>query len=233
MGLRVLILLFVAGLPALGGPVDRSRQALVVTTPGWNSVAGTLRRFEKSAGVWKQVGSAIPVVVGKNGLAWDPAAATSDGAPVKHEGDGRSPAGIFPVTVVFGFDSAPPAPAMKYRPLTEQTECVDDVASKLYNGVVERGATQPDWNSSEKMRSVAGYRIGAIVGYNRHRRKGAGSCIFLHIWSGPDQGTAGCTAMEEPSLRAILESLDRKKRPVLVQMPEADYRKRRAGLRLP
>jgi D-alanyl-D-alanine dipeptidase len=100
--------------------------------------------------------------------------------------------------------------------------------------VVNRSAiAQPDWNSSEKMREVSGYRIGAVVAYNRTRVPGSGSCIFLHVWSGPERGTAGCTAMDEGALKTILESLDQRKRPVLIQMPEANYQSLRKVWRLP
>jgi len=40
------------------------------------------------------------------------------------------------------------------------------------------------------------YRLGVFVEHNtKPRRAGFGSCIFLHIWSGPTEPTIGCTAM--------------------------------------
>jgi D-alanyl-D-alanine dipeptidase len=236
------LLVSVAGLAGSAAPeawrhgISQAGQALVVTTPDWNSVTGTLRRFERASGNWRQVGDRIAVVAGKNGLAWDATISSPTGiqGPVKHEGDGRSPAGVFPITEEFGFETAPISRGMKYFPLTGQSECVDDVQSHSYNEVVDRNRiAAPDWNSSEKMREVGGYRIGAVVGYNAARRKGDGSCIFLHVWSGPEHGTAGCTAMDEAGLRAILESLDRNKRPILIQMPEVAYERLRKTLRMP
>jgi D-alanyl-D-alanine dipeptidase len=60
-----------------------------------------------------------------------------------------------------------------------------------------------------------------------------GSCVFLHIWSGPAQGTAGCTAMAQDQLEPILTWLDPAKTPILVQLPQAQYKKLRKPWRLP
>src|SRR5919202_1625655 len=51
-------------------PLARSRQLIVVTTPDWNSVQGTLRRYERAGGGWRQVGDSFAVVVGRSGLGW-------------------------------------------------------------------------------------------------------------------------------------------------------------------
>src|SRR4051812_814490 len=106
-----------------------AQQAMLVTTPGWNNVDGTLQRFEKQEGKWQPVGDIVPIVVGKSGLGWDgitePPSTTAQ--PVKKEGDGRSPAGIFKITELFGFEPAIDA-RLPYRPLTESVECVDDAS---------------------------------------------------------------------------------------------------------
>src|SRR5437763_433597 len=62
---------------------------------------------------------------------------------------------------------------------------------------------------------------------------GRGSCIFMHIWAGPEKGTAGCTAMEQPNLEELMRWLDAKKRPLLAQLPEAEYARLRAAWKLP
>lgn len=204
--------------------VAKADKLLVVTTPGWNSVDGTLARYVRSHGKWKQLGKPVPIVVGKNGMAWDPAFANGDG-PVKHEGDGRSPAGVYPIHRTFGF-----APSLggspEYLALTPAIECVDDVNSSHYAQIVSNEEVGKDWNSSEHMRSIEGYRWGAVVPYNMNEtRAGNGSCIFLHVWSGPGKGTAGCTAMPEPNIEEIVHWIG--KGAVLVQMPEAQYERRK------
>src|SRR5262245_39703075 len=49
-----------------------SRQLVVVRTPGWDSTSGTLQRYVRSRAdeAWRADGLAIPVVVGRSGLAW-------------------------------------------------------------------------------------------------------------------------------------------------------------------
>jgi hypothetical protein len=80
---------------------SRSRQMVVVTTPGWDATKGELRRFERNeGGAWHTVGAALPVVIGRTGAAWGTGlheVPAGDGGPVKHEGDGRSPAGVFAI----------------------------------------------------------------------------------------------------------------------------------------
>ncbi len=226
----LLVLLLAATAFAQSDLISHADKLIVVTTPGWNSVDGTLSRYVRSHGKWKQLGKPVPVVVGKNGMAWDPALASGDG-PIKHEGDGRSPAGIYPLNKTFGF-----APSLGSSPdyfsLTPAFECVDDTNSEHYAQIVSNEKVRKDWNSSEHMRSIDAYRWGVVVPYNMSNTKaGNGSCIFLHVWSGPGKGTAGCTAMPEDDIREIVHWTG--KGAVLVQMPEAEYVRRKQALGTP
>src|SRR5215212_126008 len=220
-------------------PLAGSRQVVLVTTPGWDSARGTLRRFERRGGRagWTQVGEDFEIVVGRSGLGWGAGLSETEGdGPSKREGDGRAPAGVFPLTRAFGFASAGETSwlRMPYTPLTNGVECVDDTASAHYNRVVDRADVKAaDWNSSERMREVGGYRWGVVVAHNARAVPGKGSCIFLHVWAGPERGTAGCTAMEQPNLETLLRWLDAKKRPLLVQLPESEYARLRPVWRLP
>jgi zinc D-Ala-D-Ala dipeptidase len=216
--------------------ISEARQSIVVTTNGWNSVDGTLRRFERKSGVWTQIGHTAPVVVGKNGLGWDPETRAEgfNAQVLKREGDGRSPAGVFRLTSEFGFDDSAPDEDMKYLPLTGQTECVDDAGSAFYNEIVDKALIpRPDWKSSEKMRQVAQYRLGVVVAYNARRAKGAGSCVFMHIWRGVGAGTAGCTAMDQTTLHEVIQTLDERQKPILIQLPDEIYQAVRTDWHLP
>ncbi|MBV9924105.1 MAG: L,D-transpeptidase family protein [Acidobacteria bacterium] len=222
-------------------PLARARQLVVVATRGWDEVPGVLRRFERKGakGVWTRVGADVPVAVGRSGLGWG-AGLVETGAeagPQKKEGDGKAPAGVFALGSAFGFAPLREAAWLRfpYVQLTPSVECVDDTASRSYNLIVDRlAAGSVDWNSSEHMRAVEGYRWGMVVRHNTAPTvPGRGSCIFLHVWSGPGKGTAGCTAMEEGNLTELLRWLDPKKSPLLVQLPEAEYTRLRAAWRLP
>jgi hypothetical protein len=68
------------------------------------------------------------------------------------------------------------------------------------------------------------YRWGLLVehNYGTRTKPGGGSCIFLHIWLGAGQGTAGCTAMESARLQEIISWLKPAARPMLLQLPETE-----------
>ena len=226
-------------------PTASSTQLIVVTTSDWNTPEGTLQRFQRSrpGKHWEAIGAPVAVVVGKNGLGWGSGVVSADSlqvagatAPVKKEGDGKAPAGIFHLSSAFGYaEEAPRGWKMPYVHLTPLTECVDDPASKFYNRVLDRTGLSGDWKSSEHMlRSDELYRWGIVVDHNASPPKaGDGSCIFLHIWRGPGQGTVGCTAMAPERLEAILGWLAPLQKPLLVQLPAAEYSRLRGKWKLP
>ena len=213
-------------------PLASSTQILVVTTKDWDAVPGVMRRFTRVdvQSAWVEVGTPIPIVVGRNGLGWgrglNPPPAMP--GPIKKEGDRKSPAGIFRLSSTFGL--AVPGQMkqvkMPYKQLTPGVECVDDAKSEHYNSIVDRERTdQPDWNSSEKMREVGEqYRLGVVVDHNADLPEpGGGSCVFIHIWKTSQTGTTGCTAMAPENIEALLPWLDPAAHPVLVQLPESEY----------
>lgn len=229
-------------IPASVSPIAPAQQLVVVTTPGWDSTTGVLRRFERprAGDAWRAVGDVTPIVVGRTGLAWGigfDATTAQASAPHKREGDGRSPAGAFPLDTAFGFDPLGAAPALHvpYVSLTNQTDCVDDPSSTHYNTVVDRDrVVRVDWSSAERMRTIDQYKLGVIVGYNAAPPvPGRGSCIFLHIWAGPASTTAGCTALDVRALGALMQWLDASRRPMLVQLPGAEYQRLRGRWELP
>ncbi|MGA3160418.1 MAG: L,D-transpeptidase family protein [Terracidiphilus sp.] len=220
-----------------------STQILIVTTQDWNGADGRLQVYERPrvGKRWKAAGDAIPVVVGKNGLGWGAGVATDAARreaadPIKKEGDGKSPAGVFRLSTVFGYAAQEPAAwKMPYLNLSPSVECVDDASSKFYNRVLERATVAPDWSSSEQMLRPDGeYRWGVVVEHNAEPvTPGVGSCIFLHIWLGPGVGTTGCTAMAQEQLEALLARLDPARTPLLVQLPRPQYKKLRRQWKLP
>ena len=216
-----------------------SRQLVLVVTLNDTATSGALLRFERDSGdsPWKPLGSEWPIVVGKTGLA---AGAGLNRAPVpglslKKEGDGKSPAGVFALTSAFGFGEAGAGLRLPYVRLTETLECVDDPGSRHYNRLVDRSkVAHPDWKSSEKMREIGGYEWGVILAHNSEPTEpGAGSCIFLHAWSGPEHPTVGCTAMPTERIREIVLWLDPDAAPVLVQLTEETYEALRSPWQLP
>jgi len=227
--------LFVSGqvktpaLPQTKIPFNESLQAIVVTTPDWTATQGKARLFERKdkRSKWVAIGNEFPVVVGRNGLAWSRNTAPEKATEFKAEGDGKAPAGMFPLTFAFGSGVKSEAVTVPYTRLEPNTECVDDVNSGQYNKIVDRMKVGNfDWKSSEKMLAVgAEYDLGLFVAHNTYSvRKGDGSCIFLHIWKDSASPTAGCTAMERTKLERILTWIEPTSNPYLIQLPEKEYK---------
>jgi D-alanyl-D-alanine dipeptidase len=215
------------------------RQMIVVTTKNWDAVDGQLQRYAKDRNGWKAVGEAIRIVVGRHGLGWgDGLHPMPQPGPRKHEGDGKSPAGIFILDSAFGY--APPEKMtdlkMPYVQCTSTLECVDDTNSTHYNHILERPSVpEPDWHSSEHMLMANGqYRLGIVIDHDTSPAvPGHGSCVFMHIWLGPGIGTSGCTAMTPGNIETVVKWLDISAHPVLVQLPEAEYGRLQNAWNLP
>jgi D-alanyl-D-alanine dipeptidase len=224
--------------PPVKIPFAESLQAVVVTTENWTNTKGEARVYERSdvKSEWKAVGDEFDVVIGRSGLAWGQDSAPEKIADFKKEGDGKSPAGLFPLTFAFGKADSAGSSKLSYRKLDKFTECIDDAASHHYNRVVGRMQVGVfDWKSSEKMAEITPeYDLGVFVAYNSYPVvKGNGSCIFLHIWKDANTPTSGCTAMEKANLEKIVNRLDPKKNPYLVQLPEGEYANYQRSWNLP
>jgi L,D-peptidoglycan transpeptidase YkuD (ErfK/YbiS/YcfS/YnhG family) len=215
-------------------------QAVVSITLDWDSTAAVVYRYARlDAGQpWKLVGKPIEAVVGRGGLGWGRGLAEPGEGPVKREGDGRAPAGIFALGPAFGYAPADSVPWIRlpYVHSRASVKCVDDPASRAYNRLVDQDTVAAvDWNSHEEMllhNDV--YRYGAWVSHNdAPPLPGAGSCIFLHIWRGPGVPTVGCTAMAQDALVELLAWLDPRAHPVLIQAPRSALDRLMSSLGMP
>ena len=228
--------------PYAVSPLHDSRQLVLVVSRNWDATTATLQRYARNgAGQgWTPVGEAVPVNIGRTGLAWGLGLHHGTGlaGPVKREGDGKAPAGVFELPRAFGYASPQEAKGIKlpYLQLTPEVVGVDDVKSKYYNQLIRMDQVPAkDWDSAEAMRRTDGlYEWGVVVSHNTAATvPGAGSCIFLHIWRGPGKPTAGCTAMSKENMQKLLAWLDPHAKPVLVQLPQAAYRQLTAPCGLP
>ncbi len=129
------------------------------------------------------------------------------------EGDGVTPTGIHRIEAVFHRADR------MHNPCTEHARAVgmtirdrraigprdgwsDDPADPAYNSLVRR----PHGFGCETMRRPDPlYDLVAVLDWNRHPPlAGRGSAIFLHVWRGPRQPTAGCIAFRRADLAWIL-----------------------------
>lgn len=218
-----------------------ARQLVLVTVPDWDADHGTLRAYERGTSGWRSVGEPSPVVIGRAGAGWGLGlhAAQIDG-PVKREGDGRSPAGVFAIDQAFGY--APTVTtALPYTAMQASHYCIDVVGSKLYDRIVDARVVGADAvaGSTEPMRrdlhadGDQRYKLGFVIEHNPRNTQGAGSCIFAHVWKSPTTATAGCTAMNESSMQALLAWLRPDRRPVFVLLPDSEYARLQHDWQLP
>lgn len=229
-----------AGGAAPIAPIAQARQLVVGVVDGWDTTAATLRRFERAGQGWRAVGDPWPAVIGRNGLAWG-RGLHGDGAPggaagpLKREGDGRAPAGAFAITDSYGYaPGAVSGARTTYHALDAGWRCVDDPASTHYNRVFDAAGAPVDWTSAEEMRRPDALYTWVIeIAHNAHAVAGGGSCIFFHVWSGAGSSTAGCTAMAQDQIEALLAWLDPAAHPAYVLLPRAEYDARAAAWGLP
>lgn len=212
-----------------------TKQLVTAVVEGWSSTHARVALWQRTATGWQRTGDEWPAVIGKSGAAWGvglhPAGRPG---PVKREGDLKSPAGVFALRTAYGYADEPPqAWRIPYEASTD-LECIDDPASEHYTRIVDRKQVASDWQSAEMMRRDDELYAWVLdVAHNPDAKPGAGSCIFLHVWSGPEGTTAGCTAMDKAKLEQLLAALDPASQPLFVLLPRDEYREVAAAWGLP
>ncbi|HEY2582512.1 MAG TPA: L,D-transpeptidase family protein [Mucilaginibacter sp.] len=234
----ILICLFTGTAFAQTSLLPPSRQLMVVVTDGWNNLQGTIYVFEKNNDKWVlEFNNAI--VVGSKGLGVGDGIVplSIENAPIKKEGDMKSPAGFFTIGTAFGYANYEDAKWINnpYVKATDTLICVDDMTSAHYNTLINNDPAKSDYKSFELMHLQKDYyKWGLFINHNSGTVvPGDGSCIFMHIWGSDHSGTAGCTAMKEADLLRILHWIKAKDNPLLVQLPKDEYVKIRAEYGLP
>lgn len=119
------------------------------------------------------------------------------------EGDGKTPAGLFPIGPAFGV-LPDPGTRLSYTQLTPTHYWVDDPKSRYYNRFVCMDETiLPDWQSAEHLFSQrAAYAYALPLAYNADCVPAKGSAIFLHCGIG--RATKGCIALPQSAMRHLL-----------------------------
>ncbi len=198
------VLLFADEIPAkLDTLPPEVHQAVVVEATG--KVTARVSGWERKDKGWIPVFRPVKAVIGRNGLA-------PEGE--KREGDGRTPSGTFALRRAFGYDEAVET-ALTYRQVTERDFWVDDPLSAQYNQWTT-GET-PEVSREALRRGDDLYRYAVVIEYNTDPVvPGLGSAIFMHVWRGAGQPTAGCVAMAEGDLARLLRWLDIRQKPVVI-----------------
>jgi L,D-peptidoglycan transpeptidase YkuD (ErfK/YbiS/YcfS/YnhG family) len=190
--------------------INESSQVLLVTNKCPSSFAVKIYTLEKQGGKWGKTLKSFNGVIGKNGFAKP---------DEKREGDGKTPSGIFPLKMTFGYNDSIQT-KMPYRQALPNDLWIDDVNAGDYNRWVKKEDTRAV--SYEKMKRDDNlYKYGIIIEYNTSPViKGYGSAIFFHVWRGGNMATEGCVAVSEDDIVKILDWLDPKAKPLIIMGAE-------------
>jgi len=206
------------------------RQLLVSIAPDWNTNTGKMIALERGRdGEWKPALGPIPVLFGKNGLAWGRGVlGTGEPGREKVERDSRAPAGVFRIGKIYTHDKTLPKGAnFPYRTVSESDAWIDDPKLPNYNRhVVVDPANPPSWFEKQKMRHHDfAYRWLVEIRHNADPAPvaGKGSAIFFHIRRGPTRPTAGCTTMAEDDLVSVIRWLRADRNPHYALLPWGEY----------
>ena len=197
----------VAFLKSQSNKIDNSTQIiLVVDNSSFFFTRTKLYATEKRDDKWQMALEPFNAVIGKNGFA---------PAGEKREGDGRTPSGVYPLKMTFGYDEIVKT-KMLYRQTLADDLWIDDPQADDYNRWVKKQETHAA--SYEIMKRDDNlYKYGIIIEYNTDPViKGNGSAIFLHIWKGENIPTAGCVAVSEENILKILGWLDPAASPLII-----------------
>jgi L,D-peptidoglycan transpeptidase YkuD (ErfK/YbiS/YcfS/YnhG family) len=143
-------------------------------------------------------GRRLPCAVGRGGIA-----------PKRGEGDGITPVGRHRIeAVLFRPDRLPRGPgarlagALPRRGIGPADGWSDDPADPAYNQPIRL----PRRFGHERLRRAdRQYDLVAVLDWNRAPVvAGRGSAIFLHVWRGARQPTAGCIALRRRDLAFML-----------------------------
>jgi L,D-peptidoglycan transpeptidase YkuD (ErfK/YbiS/YcfS/YnhG family) len=135
----------------------------------------------------------VPCIVGRSGVSHD-----------KHEGDGATPAGSFPLhRLLYRPDKmSAPATMLPSGPLTPTDGWCDDPADPAYNEMVQLpypASHEELWRRDEV------YDVLVVIGYNDTPVvRGRGSAIFLHVARPGMTGTDGCVGLLMPDLLKVI-----------------------------
>jgi L,D-peptidoglycan transpeptidase YkuD (ErfK/YbiS/YcfS/YnhG family) len=121
-------------------------------------------------------------------------------AASKREGDGATPAGVYPLRSGFGI-KADPGLAQGWDRVDSSDVWVDDPDSSLYN-TQQRLPADGRWSSAETLANAPAYNYAQVIGYNESATPGRGSAIFLHVSTGGP--TAGCVSVSTSALLGLM-----------------------------
>ena len=179
-------------------------QVITAVAPSMSSTSGTLQAWQKTAAGWQQVGAPVQAWFGTDGLTNHMSESIS-----------ATPVGSFTLTQAFGADPNP-GTGLPYFRTTQADWWISQTTgpgAALYNthqhcsGSCAFTQGAPNEHLADELPY---YNYAVVIDYNTDNapggvRLGAGSAVFLHVTV--HAPTAGCVAIDESRLVAIMQWL--------------------------
>ncbi|MEF3695948.1 MAG: hypothetical protein V3572_02165, partial [Desulfolutivibrio sp.] len=138
-------------------PLDAVKKLVLVVAPDWNANRAEVSLYSRDSfsSPWKRLGNPSPCMVGRNGLAWGRGLAEPHSSgPRKKEGDGKTPAGLFPLPLAFGYEPQAKASQagirLPYLALAASTVCVTDPDSAAFNDLADSKNRTAAWTRQDR-----------------------------------------------------------------------------------
>ena len=169
----------------------------VISVVGVGDSKAKLDVYQRTAAGWQPVAAGIDAWIGANGMA-----------PQTHDGQMKTPMGVF--SLDFAFGTAPnPGGGLPYVQVGPNHWWDGDMKSPTYNTMQvcekSRCAFDTDPASGTENLEIPQYVHAVVMGVNKARVPGNGGAFFLHATDGGP--TAGCVAIDDAKLVEIMRWL--------------------------
>jgi L,D-peptidoglycan transpeptidase YkuD (ErfK/YbiS/YcfS/YnhG family) len=169
----------------------------VISVVGVGGSKAKMDVYQRTAAGWQPVAAGIDAWVGANGMA-----------PQTHDGQMKTPMGVF--SLDFAFGTAPnPGGGLQYVQVGPNHWWDGDMKSPTYNTmqVCEQSQCPFDTDpaSGTENLEIPQYVHAVVMGVNKGRVPGNGGAFFLHATDGGP--TAGCVAIDDGKLVEIMRWL--------------------------
>ncbi len=169
----------------------------VISVVGVGGSTAKMDVWQRSTAGWEPIGVGIPAHIGSNGMA-----------PQTHDGEMKTPMGIFSLDFAFGTQPNPGG-GLQYVQVGPDHWWDGDMKSPTYNTMqVCKKAQCPfntDPSSGTENLKIPQYAHAVVMGVNKARVPGNGGAFFLHTTDGG--ATAGCVAIDDATLVKIMQWL--------------------------
>jgi L,D-peptidoglycan transpeptidase YkuD (ErfK/YbiS/YcfS/YnhG family) len=202
---RLLVLLCAAGVFLGAAAVGRAQSApwfaqsvgaatQVISVVGVGDSKAKMDVYQRTATGWQPVAAGIDAWIGANGMA-----------PQTHDGEMKTPMGVF--SLDFAFGTAPnPGGGLQYVQVGPNHWWDGDMKSPTYNTMQVCEESQCPFNtdpaSGTENLEIPQYVHAVVMGVNKARVPGNGGAFFLHATDGGP--TAGCVAIDDATLVKIM-----------------------------